>query len=95
MRTRRTRQQEIFQRESEEWLAAARKVARRIATERGTVSSDDVRKQCPITGGIHRNAVGSIFKTRDFIWTGVKRSSTPSRKAGMIGVYMLRDQPHI
>ena len=87
-----TEQEDLFQGNSKQWLDAARRAALRIARERGQVSSDDVRKECPITGAINKNVSGSIFKTRQFVWSGVKRSTTPSRKGGMISVYTLREQ---
>jgi hypothetical protein len=77
---------------SKDYLEAARKAAVRIARERGSVSFDEVRRECPIPGGFHRNIAGGIFKTKQFIWSGVKKSTTPSRKGGMIGVYTLREQ---
>ena len=86
-----TYQMQLFN-ESQEWLEAARKAAIRIARENGQVSSDDVRKEVPITGAINHNVLGSLFKIKIFRWSGVKKSTTPKRKGGMIGVYTLREQ---
>lgn len=73
-------------------LIEARNVAMRIAFEEGSVSADQVREKFPLVESLHRNAIGSLFKTKDFIWNGVKKSRTPSRKGGMISVYRLTDE---
>ena len=73
-------------------LLEARKVAMRIAFEEGSVSADLVREKFPLVESIHRNAIGALFKTKDFIWNGVKKSRTPSRKGGLISVYRLTEE---
>lgn len=89
MRT--NRQQDLFKSESNAWLSNARTIAKQIAVQKGFVSSDDVRLRFPLSGAIHRNIVGSLFKTKDFKWNGVKKSTTPSRKGGLISVYTLNE----
>ncbi len=54
-------------------LITAREIARRIAIERGEVTADDVQERLMLLG--HRsdalgNAAGSIFKTREWQYTG-------------------------
>jgi hypothetical protein len=94
MKNQSTPQLELYKNLNRDWIDAARRAAIRIAKEQGQVSSDEVRRECPITGSVHRKAMGSLFKTKDFIWSGVKKSTTKTRKGGMIGVYTLSDQAH-
>ncbi len=73
-----------------EFLKVARKIARRIAGARGTVTSDDVRRECLIDP-IHPNAWGGVFRTGDFEWTGEYfQSSIVTRHAGMQRVWRLK-----
>jgi len=43
-----TEQYQIFAPTKLDWIAKARKVARRIAEERGRVDADDIWRECPI-----------------------------------------------
>ena len=72
-----------------ERLRQAREVAMRIAFEEGTVSADVVREKFPVVECLHRNAIGSLFKTNEFEFAGIKKSRTPSRKGGIIMTYRL------
>jgi hypothetical protein len=85
-------QPDLFTDQDQQRLVEARKVAMRIAFEEGSVSADLVREKFPLVESIHRNAIGSLFKTKEFIWNGVKKSRTPSRKGGLISVYRLTDE---
>lgn len=86
------KQQRINFSEEESRLIEARKVAMRIAFEGGTVSADQVREKFPLVESLHKNAIGSLFKSPDFVWNGVKKSRTPSRKGGLISVYRLTEE---
>ena len=85
-------QEDAFTEQDRRTMIEARKTAMRIAFEEGSVSADILREKFPGVKTLHRNAIGSIFKTEDFIWNGVKKSKTPERKSGLIGVYRLADE---
>ena len=55
-------------------LAISREVAEQIATEKGTVTCEDVRAALTLMPQHHRrdsqNWMGSMFKDRRFVWTG-------------------------
>jgi len=89
------KQLEIFTGEEvQQLLKDMRSAAVKIALETGEVSADDVRAVVPIPSSItrkERNALGSLFKCKDFAWKGVKKSATPSRAGSMISVWALSD----
>jgi hypothetical protein len=59
---------------NQEFLVEAREVALRIAKRKGTVTADEVRRECELTP-LHPNAYGAIFKSPKFKWTGSYRRS--------------------
>lgn len=84
-------QPDLFTNEQRRYLEEARRVAMQIAYEQGSVSADDVREKFPTIEVLHRNAIGGLFKTSDFVHRGFKKSSTPSRKGGIICTYGLSE----
>ncbi len=72
------------------FLTVARNVARQIAMRQGEVTSDDVRRECPIDP-LHHNAWGGIWKGKEWEWTGEYRTShIVSRHGGEQKVWRLR-----
>jgi hypothetical protein len=77
-------------------LAEARGAARRLATERGTITSDDVAIEYKYRKGIDLGealgpAGGSIFRGKDWEWTGeVKRSIRARQHRTLLRVWRLR-----
>ena len=51
-------------------LETARSIARHLAQTKGSVTADDVQKELIARDIDLGNAAGSIFKTKDFVWTG-------------------------
>lgn len=75
-----------------EFLVAARAVAKELCVKNGDVTSDDVRKVCPVLP-THFNAYGAVFKTPDFTFTGEYRMSTLVQGHGnMQRVWRLKDR---
>ena len=75
---------------NERFLKAARDTAKRIAAVQGTVTMDEVRKQCPWEP-LHPNAWGSVFRGKDWVFTGeYVQSQNVSRRGGMQRVWRLR-----
>ena len=58
-----------------EFLKIARAVAKNQARLLGAITSDDVRRVCPVEP-LHPNAYGAIFKTKDWEWQGYYRKSS-------------------
>lgn len=73
-------------------MIEARKTAMRIAFEEGSVAADILQDKFPGIKLLHRNALGSLFKTDDFVWQGVKKSNSPKRKKSLISVWSLTDE---
>jgi hypothetical protein len=73
------------------WLAEARKVARYIAWERGTVTSDDVQLHCRRPAGVTPNAVGGIFRGKEWVFVDYTRSARPETHGRRIGVWALAE----
>ena len=73
-----------------EFLEIARNIARSLAELRIEITSDDVRRNCPIEP-LHPNAWGAVFKTKEWEWTGkFRQSRVVSRHGGMQRVWRLR-----
>lgn len=85
-------QEEAFSEQDRRTMIEARKTAMRIAYEEGGVAADVLREKFPGIKLLHRNALGSLFKTEDFIHQGFKKSKTPERRGGIIGTYGLTDE---
>ena len=74
---------------NEQYIKVARAIARQIASQRGSVTSDDVRQACDLEP-VHPGAYGAIFKSKDFQWTGqFRQSEAVSRHGGMQRVWRL------
>jgi len=63
----------------------------KIAREEGCVSADDIRSRFEIPSDVSRNALGSLFKSKEFIWFGTKKSTTPSRAGSIISVWKIKE----
>lgn len=89
-------QMDLLGDEKMQWLSSARIAAQKIAFEDGSVTAEDIRRACPIPGWINKNVMGKLFADRKtFVWNGVKKSSTASRKGGLISVWMLTEEARL
>ena len=89
-------QLDMYEQQKQAWLDQARLVAQRIAYEEGSVTAEDIRVQCPIPGGIHRNTMGKIFADpKTFVSNGFKKSRTPSRNGAIICVWQLTEEARL
>tara|TARA_R100000656_G_scaffold30348_1_gene26739 strand:+ start:1709 stop:2044 length:336 start_codon:yes stop_codon:yes gene_type:complete len=75
-------------------LEIARDTAEKICRAKGTVTSDDVRRHLRLKPSDVRdsqNWIGSIFRTKTFVWTGDRIKSTIIRNhAAEIKVWRLK-----
>lgn len=76
-----------FEVRAADWLALARKTARDICRDQGTVTSDDILGEIGMPEGLHHNVVGAIFASGEFIRVGFRRTRRPQGHARMIGVW--------
>ena len=75
---------------NQRFVTVARETAKHIARRQGTVVMDDVRRECPFEP-LHPNAWGSVFRGREWVFTGqYVQSKNVSRKGGMQRVWRLR-----
>ena len=74
------------------WLSTMRHKARQIATERGTVTSDDIQDFCERLRfwPTHHNAMGAVFKRDEWEAVGWIESRRPSAHARAIRVWRLK-----
>lgn len=71
----------------DDWLGRARDTARRVARERGKVSSDDIHALCPLPAGAHHNLMGAVFKTTGLVQIGWTQTERPEGHGRVIRVY--------
>lgn len=74
-----------------DWLTKARQWARQLAWERGTVTSDDVQLRCRRPAGVGPNAVGAIFRGKEWVRVGDTFSARPETHGRRIGVWALAE----
>lgn len=88
-----SRQLDAFSSYEQDYLKEARRQAVRIALAEGQVSADRVQQMFPRPAFVNRNVCGAIFKDRKlFEWSGVKKSESKKRRAGMISVWKLKSR---
>jgi len=76
---------------NQHFLRVARNIALALARKNGSVTSDDVRRNCPLDP-LHPNAYGGIFKDRRFKWSGeFRQSHLVSRRGGLQRLWVLSD----
>lgn len=63
---------------SQEWLLEARKVAEILAAKYGETNSDAVLRICPKPLGVSPNAIGSLFKGKQWVCVGRMQTSKVS-----------------
>lgn len=74
-----------------EFLEVARNIARSLCVARYEITADDVRRACPIEPA-HPNAIGAIFRHKDFVFTGkYRKSALVSNHARDIKIWRLRN----
>ena len=80
----------LVERNNQRFLQVARDTAKRICAVKGTVTMDEVREQCPWEP-LHPAAWGSVFRGKDWEWTGEwKQSKIVSRRGGYQRVWRLK-----
>lgn len=76
--------------EHDAWIGEARRAARRIASEHGAVTINDVREICPPPDEADPRIMGSVLKKDEFVRVGFQVSSRRSCHGRMIGVFRLK-----
>jgi hypothetical protein len=72
---------------NQHFCKVARNVAASLIRRNGKVTSDDVRRNCPLEP-LHPNAWGAVFRDKQFKWTGeFVTSKAVSRRAGVQRVW--------
>jgi hypothetical protein len=73
-----------------DWIFKARDAARRLATERGQITINDVRGVCPPPEDADPRIMGAVFLKREFERVGFAASSRDACHHRTIGVFKLR-----
>lgn len=71
-----------------EWLVAAQRVAKDLATSYGDVDIDQVLKWCPRPLHVSPNATGAVFRKKNWKCVGYVQSTQTSRRLGIIRKWM-------
>lgn len=72
------------------WLEMARGHARRIASDKGEVTIDDVRRVCPPPDDCDPRIMGSVFSRKDFERVDFRASARETCHGRPIGVFRLK-----
>ncbi|MDT8419371.1 MAG: hypothetical protein RQ754_02980 [Desulfuromonadales bacterium] len=77
-----------------DFLETMRTRARKIAAEKGSVTSDDLRAYAACWGiePAHPNAWGGIFRGSEWECIGFKKSTLPSNHARLVRVWRLKNK---
>lgn len=74
------------------WVAECRKVAARIVTERGTVTTDDVWAECPAPEGVDGRLIAQVFDRKEWEITGRVMSARGRNAARQIAVWRRKEK---
>jgi hypothetical protein len=78
--------------ESQKYLKSARKIAKRIGQNKGTVSVDMVTKIKPIPITLDHNILGALFREGDlFQFKGYRKSTSKLAKGRTIKYYIINN----
>jgi hypothetical protein len=75
---------------SRDWVVRARAAARRIASDKGDVTINDVREICPPPEGADPRILGAVFQKAEFVRVGFAVSERRACHGRMIGVFRLK-----
>jgi len=78
---------EKVSRNNREWISQARTVAKRLAYEQGSVTSDDIHEHCPPPSNAHPNVMGAVFKDLGLRVVSFATTKRPSGHGRLIRVY--------
>lgn len=70
-----------------DWVSKARYMAVQHARIHGSVCADDIHRICPLPSGLHHNAFGAIWRTKELVCVDWKKSERPDAHARRIGIY--------
>lgn len=80
---------DIFEVTRREFLDYARWTARKICSEKGHVTSDDVRELVKLPKGVDGRVCGAIFRGTEWKKTGYTQTKISSSHRRPIGIFVL------
>lgn len=88
-----TQKPDLFSTAKQDYLARARATARRLLVSRDYITIDDVREVCALPAYLHRNLLGSVFKTDDFQMVGIVKARRKSSNGRWVMKWSLKNPP--
>lgn len=82
----------LFETHRKEFLEHCRWVAVRIAKDKGNVTIDDVRDECPLPLNIDGRVYGAVFASEEFEIVGHTKTRIKSSHGRLVGVYTLKPE---
>jgi hypothetical protein len=74
-----------------DYIEAFRVTARRLLKKQATITTDDVRRVCPVPKGMNPKAVGAAIQHPDFVPIGWTRTTRRVAHGRAIQRFRLRD----
>lgn len=81
---------DLFQKNREDWLLAARNTARKLLNSRLNITIEDVLEITPLPKYLHRNTIGKVFHDTDFVAVGYTLTRKPSSHSRVIRKWSLK-----
>lgn len=85
---------DLFEQKRHEFLENCRWVARRLCKEKGHVTTDDIRKECPLPLGIDGRVYGAVFAGEEWEKTGTISTKIKASHGRPISVFVLKGHDH-
>ena len=76
---------------AKQFLEKARKVAKEIAINKGSVSADNIKERIKIPKGLSPNIMGGVF-TNEFVKKGYRKSTDKLAKGRIISFYHFKQK---
>jgi hypothetical protein len=83
---------DLFNITRDTWLEGARVKARGLLRHRTIITSEDVTNEWPLPKYLHRNTIGSIFKSDMFHAVGYTLAKRPSSHGRVIRLWSYSDR---
>lgn len=85
-------EKDLFKQERLNWLDDARAAVRKLLERQLVCTVEDVLAACPLPKYLHRNTIGRVFNTEDFIAVGWRKSRRRSMNGRQVRLWMLKEQ---
>lgn len=83
----------LFEESNGAWLVRARQSARYLARLHGSVSVDDIRKECPPPEGSDPRIMGAVLRAPEFVKISMENSDRRTCHGRPIARFSLRGPP--